>query len=445
VHVVVPEGIDDGRRPSGGNAYDRRVCDGLRGRGWTVHEHPVGRWPGVDAAAHDRLARVLRDVPDGATVLVDGLVGSAASVQLAAAAPRLRAVLLVHLPLGVCGDAATRAAEHAALMCVAAVVTPSRWTRSWLLDRYGLSTTAVHVAVPGVDPAPLASGTPSGGRLLCVAAVTPLKGHDLLMAALASVDDLPWRCTFVGSLEVDAAFARAVQDATDAAGIGDRVVFTGPLGADGLARAYAGADLLVLGSRAESWGMVAAEALARGMPVLGPDVGGLPEAVGAAIDGVVPGLLVPRDSSAALGGTSALADRRTAAHRLAGGGAGATGVAVDLGRHPRPGGRSSARMNRSVPGSRDQAKRQSLARRRAEGSRAINATMLGGSVCGPATTAGQPRRLTFAADGLATDREATAAAMGAVPVLGDEGSAVVVLAGDMEARASVGVDARGRV
>ena len=301
VYVVVPDGIDDPRRPSGGNIYDRRVCDGLRARGWTVHENPVGRWPDGDPADHDRLARVMSAVPDGATVLVDGLVGSAAPSELAAATRRLRIVLLVHLPLGVCGDDAARDAERAALRCAAAVVTPSRWTRSWLLGRYGLPGTAVHVAFPGVAAAPLAAGTAGGGRLLCVAAVTQLKGHDLLVAALASVADLSWRCTCVGSLDVDPGFAQAVHDQAGAAGIGDRVVFTGPLADDDLGRTYADADLLVLASRTESWGIAAAEALARGLPVLGPDVGGLPEALGAATDGPAPGLLVPPDDAAALG------------------------------------------------------------------------------------------------------------------------------------------------
>jgi glycosyltransferase involved in cell wall biosynthesis len=301
VHVVVPDGIDDPRRPTGGNIYDRRVCDGLRARGWTVHENPVGRWPSGDLAAHDRLAGVMAGVPDGGTVLVDGLVGSAAPSQVAAAARRLRVVLLVHLPLGVRGDDAARAAERAALRCAAALVVPSRWTRSWLLDRYGLSDASVHVAVPGVAAAPLATGTAGGGRLLCVAAVTPLKGHDLLVAALASVADLPWRCTCVGSLDVDPGFARAVQDQAGAAGLADRVAFPGPRADDDLGRTYADADLLVLGSRIESWGIVAAEALARGLPVLGPDVGGLPEALGAATDRRVPGLLVPPEDAAALG------------------------------------------------------------------------------------------------------------------------------------------------
>ena len=101
VHVVVPEGIDDPMRPSGGNAYDRRICRGLAALGWTVHEHPVpGTWPRPGAIGHAALARAVREIPDGAVVLLDGLVASAAPDALVPQARRLRQVVLVHMPLG---------------------------------------------------------------------------------------------------------------------------------------------------------------------------------------------------------------------------------------------------------------------------------------------------------------------------------------------------------
>jgi glycosyltransferase involved in cell wall biosynthesis len=68
-----------------------------------------------------------------------------------------------------------------------------------------------------------------------------------------------------------------------------------------LDRAYAAADLLVLASHAETYGMVVTEALARGVPVLAADVGGVTEALGHGEDGARPGLLVPPDDPVALG------------------------------------------------------------------------------------------------------------------------------------------------
>ena len=92
VHVIVPEGIDDPARPSGGNTYDRQVCRGLAALGWTVHEHAV---PGAAA-----LARAVARIPDGAVVLLDGLIASPAPEALVPEAGRLRQVVLVHMPLG---------------------------------------------------------------------------------------------------------------------------------------------------------------------------------------------------------------------------------------------------------------------------------------------------------------------------------------------------------
>ena len=278
VHFIVPEGIDDPARPSGGNTYDRRIRDGLAALGWTVHEHPV-----PDAAA-----LTLAGIPDGAVVLLDGLIASPAPEVVAPEAGRLRQVVLVHMPRG-------DAAEREVLAAAAAVVTTSAWARRRLLELYALPPERVHVAEPGADPAALAPGTAAGGELLCVAAVTPGKGHDVLLDALATATDLAWTCTCVGSLDRDAAFADDVRRRTR------RVRFTGPRTGRDLDRAYAAADLLVLASHRETYGMVVTEALARGLPVLATDVGGVPEALGHGDGAVRPGLLVPPGDPAALG------------------------------------------------------------------------------------------------------------------------------------------------
>ena len=293
VHVIVPEGIDDPRRPSGGNVYDRRVIREVAALGWSVREHAVpGPWPAPAPADRAALRDVLAGIPDAALVLLDGLVASTSPEVLVPQADRLHLVVLVHMPL-------VDAREEAVLSTAAAVVTTSGWTRQRLLDRYALRPDRVHVAEPGVDPADLARGTPSGGELLCVAAVASHKGHDLLLAALARVGGPAWRCTCVGSLERDPEYVDRLHRQARMDGIDDRVRYTGPLTGAALDAAYATADVLVLASRGETYGMVAAEALARGLPVLATAVGGLPETVGRGSDGTTPGLLVrPEDPEA---------------------------------------------------------------------------------------------------------------------------------------------------
>jgi glycosyltransferase involved in cell wall biosynthesis len=302
VHVVVPDGIEDPARPSGGNAYDRRVCRGLAAIGWSVRVHAVpGSWPRPDAASYAALAGVVQRIPSGAVVLLDGLVASTAPEVLVPQASRLRLVALVHMPLGHrTRDAGARTREGAVLSAAASVVTTSRWTRRTLLELYSLPGDRVHVAEPGVDLADLARGTASGGALLCVAAVTTEKGHDVLLDALATITGLSWQCLCVGSLGRDPAFAEGLRRRALDGGLGDRVCFPGPRTGADLDRSYVAADLLVLASRAETYGMVVTEALARGLPVVAAEVGGVPEALGHGADGIRPGLLVPTDDPAAL-------------------------------------------------------------------------------------------------------------------------------------------------
>jgi glycosyltransferase involved in cell wall biosynthesis len=244
---------------------------------------------------------VLSAVPDNAVVLLDGLVASAVPDVLAPQAQRLRLVILVHLPLGH-ETAELRCREREALATAVAVVATSAWTRQRLLDLYALPADRVHVAIPGVDCAPLAPGSDAGSELLCVAAVTPHKGYDLLTHALATVADLPWRCVCVGALSRDPGFVDRLRRQTREYGLAGRMRFVGPRTGDELDAAYAAADLLVLPSRGETYGMVVTEALARGIPVLATAVNGLPEALGRAPDGSLPGMLVAPGDPAALAG-----------------------------------------------------------------------------------------------------------------------------------------------
>jgi glycosyltransferase involved in cell wall biosynthesis len=286
LHLVLPDGVDDPARPSGGNVYDRRVAEGLAALGWQVVEHAVpGPWPWPDPAATGRLAETLAAVPAGGLALVDGLVASASPEVIVPAARRLALGVLVHLPLGV-ETAYARAGERAVLLAARTVVATSSWTRDWLTHHYGLGQ--VHAAPPGVDPAPVAAGSATGSALLAVGRACSAKGYDVLAAALRSLDDLAWSCTWAGP--VDPSIHATTID------------LAGPLSRAALAERYRAADLVVLPSRGETYGMVLTEALARGVPVLASDVGGVREAVGRTPDGRLPGMLVPPGEPAPLAG-----------------------------------------------------------------------------------------------------------------------------------------------
>ncbi|MFM9445844.1 glycosyltransferase family 4 protein [Streptomyces acidiscabies] len=307
VHFVLPGGVDDPSRPSGGNAYDRRVCLDLPGFGWQVRKHLAdGEWPRPAAEDRDALARTLRDLPDGSVVLLDGIVACGVPEVVVPEAERLRLAVLVHLPLGdetgLAPEVAAEldALERTVLRAVPAVIATSDWAVRRLVSHHGLAPEKVHVAAPGADIAPLASGTDGVSHLVCVAAVTPRKGQHRLVEALAAVTDLPWSCDLVGGVDQDPEYVAHLRELIARHGLQDRLHLVGAKTGAALDASYACADLMVLTSYAETYGMAVTEALARGIPVLATDVGGVPEAVGRAPDGGVPGILVPPENPAAL-------------------------------------------------------------------------------------------------------------------------------------------------
>ncbi|WP_295539127.1 glycosyltransferase family 4 protein [uncultured Thiohalocapsa sp.] len=295
---------------TGGTLYDRRIAEGLRRLGWEVGLQALGAaFPlpsEQDLAAADA---ALAGLPPGALAVVDGLAFGAMPAVAARHADRLRLVALVHHPLALeTGlDAAVaarlRAAETAALCQARRVVVTSAHTARLMAD-YGVPTGRLRVVEPGTDPAPLARGSvprgmgPAPGaplQLLCVGSVTPRKGHDLLVTALAGLDHLPWRLDCVGSLTREPATAAALRAHIQTLGLGARVRLLGEVAPTTLAECYQRADLFVLASWFEGYGMAYAEALARGLPVLGTTGGAVADTVPADA-----GLLVAPGSVAAL-------------------------------------------------------------------------------------------------------------------------------------------------
>lgn len=310
---VVPADIDDPTRSTGGNEYDRQLIAGLRGSGWTVDIRPVGGpWtnrvagPAVDP---DLVAHAVADLADGTVVLVDGMFAASAAGTLAACAARLRLVLLMHMSMSVAppghGYVGASAAERSVLGVAAAVIASSDWLRQQIIARQLVDPERVSVVPPGVERAQRAVPSTSGNRLLCVAPVAPHKGHDVLVDALGRLSDVAWICRCVGSLDRDPGFAASIRAAAAEHGIDDRIVFAGARSRSELADDYAASDLLVMPTRSESYGMVLTEALARGLPVVVSDVGGVVEAMtgqppASGTGAAFPGALIPPDDPGGL-------------------------------------------------------------------------------------------------------------------------------------------------
>lgn len=292
---VVPGSIDT---RTGGSIYDRRMVDALRQRGWTVDVSELdASFPFPTPAACDHAAAVLASVTANTVTIIDGLALSVLPDLIEREAPRLRIAALVHLPVAadVGLDPATASrletAERRALGAVQLVIVTGAATLG-MLDKYPGTRQKTVVVEPGTDRAVLegGSGASKGAalRLLAVGTLSPGKGHDTLLQALALVPCHDWYLTCAGSLARCPDTADRVRELVHSLGLQNRVSLVGDLDAAALSDCYRLADVFVLATRQETYGMAVAEALAHGLPVVSTTTGAIPDLVGRDAGIVVP-------------------------------------------------------------------------------------------------------------------------------------------------------------
>lgn len=271
---------------TGGYTYDRRIIDGLRSQQWEIEILTLGEgYPAPDARSMAQAGRVAEALPDGALAVVDGLAFGVLPELAERHAKRLCWIALVHHPLSLeTGlDAAQQRtlfeSERRALASARGVIVTSPSTAR-ALAAFDVPASRIVVVEPGTEPAPLAAGSGTDAlSLLCVATVTPRKGHALLIEALAGLKDRAWTLHCAGSLAMDAACASALTQAIDRHGLRERVVLHGEQDESALRALYAKADAFVLPSFHEGYGMALAEALAHGLPVISTRAGAIPDTV----------------------------------------------------------------------------------------------------------------------------------------------------------------------
>lgn len=306
----------DPETPTGGYVYDAalRAAAGAAGMDLPLLSLPGGfPDPSPDALAETLAILARADAP----LLIDGLALGALPVAALRALP-VPVIAMHHHPLGLetglspARSAALIAAEAEALAACVHVIATSRTTADTLTARLGVPAGKITVAAPGLFRAARAPRIGAPPRILGVGTVSRRKGWDVLADALALMTDRDWTCTIVGPDDRDSAAAAALRAQIAALGLAPRMRLTGAMDAAGLNAAYQGADIFCLPSRYEGYGMVAAEAMAHGLPVVVSAAGALPEAVGDA------GLLVPPDDAPALAAAlTGLLDNRAEADRRA--------------------------------------------------------------------------------------------------------------------------------
>ena len=275
---------------TGGYLYDARIVAELRGLGMAVDVVGLdGQFPLPCARARAAMDECLGHLPDGASVVIDGLALGGLPDVAEAHAERLDITALVHHPLadetGLDPDQANTllASEKRALAACRRVIVTSRFTARRLKSRK-LYSNDVAVVEPGVDRAELAPAaqamaagerSPGPMNLLCVASLTPRKGHGCLFEALAQLQQTDWSMVLVGSETRNPEHARQLRRQAQASRLTDRITWLGELDQAQLTSAYQQASLCVVPSLYEGYGMVITEALACGLPLVSTTGGAL--------------------------------------------------------------------------------------------------------------------------------------------------------------------------
>jgi len=324
IHFAIPGSI---QRRTGGYNYDRHVIRGLRERGRFVRLYELDdpfSVAGMDASsvaqrrkAERTAGKMISSLPDGAVLIIDGLALPAFESRLRRDVVRLCVVALIHHLLA--DETGLEAAEKYALQEVEQrslgvmrhVVVTSRATAA-AVRSLGVSGTKISVVEPGTNQPEVLLRTTPGTRpgtkmakhecgangvieLISVGALIPRKGHLTLLQALAPHRSMAWRLTCFGSLDADLQEVAKIRALIEREDLTDRVNLAGEVDDKDLHIAYSDADIFVLASEFEGYGMAFAEALAYGLPVVGSGAG--------AVATTVPtdaGLLVAPGDSAAL-------------------------------------------------------------------------------------------------------------------------------------------------
>lgn len=269
---------------TGGYAYDRRLIAELHTLGHKIGHLPLSnRFPLPDTEALADAATQFAALPDHAVVIADGLAYGVMETIAEQHAERLNIIALCHHPLMLeAGLSSTQKqqlflSERRALNAAKAVIVTSAMTGKVLTDQFAIPATKITVALPGTDPQTFVPCIGDPPVLLTLATLTRRKAHDLLIDALANSKHLDWTARFVGGMDFDSAWTASLKNKVSAYGLEQRILFIGNV-ADS-ASEYAAADLFVLPSLFEGYGMAFAEALSFGLPVVAAQAGAVPDVV----------------------------------------------------------------------------------------------------------------------------------------------------------------------
>lgn len=179
-------------------------------------------------------------------------------------------------------------AEASIIGCTDAICVSCTEEERQFRSLYGTPPGTIEIVAPGVEHAFFAPGEKRGARhalrlpndvpvMLFVGRIQPLKGLDVAVETLARLADRRARLVVVGGASGNEGETEVVRirSLIESLGVADRVDFVAPQAHHILSTYYRAADVVIVPSRSESFGLVALEAAACGVPVVASGVGGL--------------------------------------------------------------------------------------------------------------------------------------------------------------------------
>jgi glycosyltransferase involved in cell wall biosynthesis len=290
IYFLVPGDINN---LTGGYAYDRRLLTELHELGVNVQLILLsGSFPNPDAGALDDASAKLASIANDSVVIVDGLAFGVMAELAQQHAERLKLIALCHHPLALetglnaPQQQSLQASEQRALASARGVVVTSENTARILKQEFFVPFDKIALALPGTDKQAFASCEGQPPVLLTVATLTRRKAHDLLIDALAQLKHLPWQARFVGGEHFDPEWTNYLRSKVISYALENRILFLG--NHQDISSEYLNADIFVLPSLFEGYGMAFAEALSFGLPIIAAHTGAVPNLVPATA-----GILVP--------------------------------------------------------------------------------------------------------------------------------------------------------
>ena len=281
---VIPGDIE---QPTGGYRYDRQIIDHLQDLSFACRILSLpGQYPFPREADRKTALNLVAGQEGQDVAVVDGLAGGVLPELLEILSKTSPVVALIHHPLfletGLSEEQQLRlkSLEKTGLSHASLVITTSRETARQVESVFDFDGTRIKAVLPGVECPGMSTGSGEDTvNLLCVASVIERKDHITLLRALSMLTDLDWRLDCVGKTDFDPELFSGLGKFVSENNLQDRIRFHGELENRDLEEFYRKADIFVLPSRHEGYGMAFAEAIVRGIPVLGTTAGAIPDTV----------------------------------------------------------------------------------------------------------------------------------------------------------------------